>query len=136
VAHNAANHGHNQSGWQTFTGYISHHKRNTLFILVLSMVVWQHDRAGVWVLLCGGMRYIFVAAGWLMPWLAGPLRSTRRGKTVAVGQLVGLGIALVPVFPVGMSRTAAAITLLALAWSFALDIGWLFRQSTRAGASG
>lgn len=107
---------------------------DALFVLVLSVVVWQHDRAGAWVLLCGGMRYIFVAAGWVLPWLAGPLRSTRRGKTVAVGQLVGLGTALLPVLPVGTSSAVAATTLLALAWSFALDIGWLSRQSSRAGA--
>ena len=97
-------------------------------ILVLSILVWQHEKAGAWVLLCGLMRYGFVAAGWLLPWLARPLQSTRRGKTVAVGQLVGLSVALAPIVPAPLSASAAALTLTALAWSFAIDIMRLSRQ--------
>ena len=94
-------------------------------ILVLSILVWQHEKAGAWVLLCGLMRYGFVAAGWLLPWLAQPLQSTLRGKTVAVGQLVGLSVALAPIVAVPLSAVAAALTLTALAWSFGIDIARL-----------
>lgn len=97
-------------------------------ILVLSILVWQHEKAGAWVLLCGLMRYGFVAAGWLLPWLAQPLQSTLRGKTVAVGQLLGLSVALAPIVPAPLSESAAALTLTALAWSFAIDIARLSRQ--------
>jgi phosphatidylglycerophosphate synthase len=97
-------------------------------ILVLSILVWQHGKAGVWVLLCGLMRYLFVAAGRLLPWIAQPLRSTRRGKTVAVGQLLGLSVALAPIVPVPISAVVSAVTLAALAWSFAVDIRWLSRH--------
>jgi phosphatidylglycerophosphate synthase len=100
------------------------------FILVLSILVRQYGKAGVWVLLCGLMRYAFVAAGWLLPWLAGPLRATRRGRVVAVGQLLGLGVALAPVVPPPASAVAAAVTLAALAWSFAIDVMWLWRHKT------
>ena len=68
-------------------------------ILILSMLVWQHGKAGVWVIACGLMRYAFVAVGWVLPWMAGPLRSTTRGKTVAIGQFIGLGAALSPMVP-------------------------------------
>jgi phosphatidylglycerophosphate synthase len=98
------------------------------FILVLAVLVWQHGKAGVWVLLCGLMRYAFVAAGRLLPWLAGPLRPTLRGRTVAVGQLFGLSVALAPAVPPPLSVVAAATTLAALAWSFAIDVMWLARQ--------
>ena len=101
---------------------------DALLILVLSVLVWQHGKAGAWVLLCGLMRYGFVAAGWLLPWLARPLRSTRRGKAVAVGQLLGLSLALAPIVPVPPSAIVAASALAALAWSFAIDIRWLSRQ--------
>ena len=94
-------------------------------ILVLSVLVWQHGKAGPWVLLCGLMRYGFVAAGWLLPWLAAPLRSTRRGKTVAVAQVVGLGVALMPLVPAPVGARVAAVTLAALVWSFAVDVRWL-----------
>jgi phosphatidylglycerophosphate synthase len=101
------------------------------FILVLSWLVWHHGKAGAWVIVCGLMRYLFVAAGWLVPWMAGPLRSTIRGKSVAVGQLVGLGVALLPIVPVPLSRIVAAVTLGTLTWSFAVDIVWLKRQGPR-----
>lgn len=98
------------------------------FILVLSILVWQYGKAGVWVLLCGLMRYAFVAAGWLLPWLARPLRATRRGRIVAVGQLLGLSVALLPGIPPPAGAVAAGVTLAALAWSFAIDVMWLSRQ--------
>ena len=98
------------------------------FIFVLSILVWQHGKAGVWVLLCGLMRYAFVAAGWRLRWLARPLRATRRGRMVAVGQLFGLSVALAPTVPAPASAVAAAGTLAALAWSFATDVRWLSRH--------
>jgi phosphatidylglycerophosphate synthase len=99
-------------------------------ILILSVLVWRHEKAGAWVLACGLMRYGFVVAGWMLPWMAGPLRSTLRGKTVAIAQLVGLGTALLPAVPVPVSTIVAAITLALLVWSFAVDIAWLKRQAT------
>lgn len=95
---------------------------DALLILVLSILVWQHDKAGAWVLLCGVMRYAFVAAGWLLPWMKRPLTPTRRGKTVAVIQYIGLGAAMSPVFPSPASDVVAALTLSALVWSFAVDV--------------
>jgi phosphatidylglycerophosphate synthase len=98
-------------------------------ILILSVLVWRHGKAGAWVIACGLMRYGFVAAGWVLLWMAGPLRSTIRGKSVAVGQLVGLGLALWPIVPVPVSDLIAAVTLATLVWSFAVDIAWLKRQA-------
>ena len=103
------------------------------FILVLSILVWQEGKAGPWVLACGLMRYLFVAGGWAFRWLAAPLRATRRGRAVAVVQVVGLGVALAPAIPPSTSAAVAAGTLAALAWSFAIDIAWLWRQDRRAG---
>ena len=40
-------------------------------ILILSILVWLHGKAGPWVIACGLMRYTFVAAGWCCRgWLA------------------------------------------------------------------
>ena len=98
------------------------------FILVLSVLVWQSGKAGAWVVMCGLMRYVFVAGGWLLPWMAAPLRATLRGRIVAILQLVGLGVALAPVVPEPASAVVAALTLAALTWSFGVDIAWLARQ--------
>jgi phosphatidylglycerophosphate synthase len=110
---------------------------DALFILVLSVLVWQHQKAGMWVLAAGIMRYAFVAAGWVLPWLSRPLRATRRGKAAAVAQFVGLAVALAPIVPVPLSRGVAAAAVSALAWSFAIDVRFLWRNrpGVRATAS-
>ncbi len=102
---------------------------DALHILVLSVLVWQFGKAGPWVLGCGLMRYAFVAAGWRLSWLGRPLRSTFRGKAVAIAQLAGLGLALAPIVMPPPSAIVAGVTLAALAWSFALDVRhlWLHR---------
>jgi phosphatidylglycerophosphate synthase len=100
--------------------------------VALSVLVWRHHRAGAWVLACGFMRYGFVAAGWLLPWMAGPLTPTRRGKAIAVTQFVGLSAALLPAVPPPASAVVAAATLAGLTWSFALDIARLWRQREAA----
>ena len=38
---------------------------DVFLVLALSVLAWQYGKAGAWVLLCGLMRYVFVAAGWL-----------------------------------------------------------------------
>jgi phosphatidylglycerophosphate synthase len=104
---------------------------DAFFMLVLSILVWRHDKAGAWVVAIGLMRYAFVAAGWWLPWLARPLRSTWRGKAVAVGQFAGLGVALLPVVPVPASTLVSGAALAALVWSFAIDVKFLFKERAR-----
>ena len=101
-------------------------------IMTLTILVWQHGKAGVWVLLCGLMRYLFIAAGWPLPWMAGPLEPTRRAKTVAVIQMAALSSALVPVVPASVSVSVTAVALATLTWSFAIDVGRLWRSRPRA----
>jgi phosphatidylglycerophosphate synthase len=103
---------------------------DALFILVLSALVWHHGKAGAWVLACGLMRYAFVAARWPLPWMGGPLPPTRRGKTVAAVQFVGLAAALAPIVPSPASDGVAAVALALLAWSFAVDVRRLHKQRT------
>lgn len=101
---------------------------DAFFMLVLSILAWRHGKAGVWVLGIGLMRYLFVAAGWLLPWLARPLRATLRGKTMAVVTLVALGLSLAPAVSAGLSTLVCALALAALSWSFSVDIAYLWRH--------
>lgn len=94
-------------------------------LLVLSVLVWRYDKAGPWVLLIGLMRYLFVGAAWVLPWLGGPLTPTWRGKAIAVIQMVTLAIVLV--LPPTIASSAAAAALALLVWSFAVDIARLWR---------
>jgi phosphatidylglycerophosphate synthase len=96
-------------------------------ILVLSVLAWRWEKAGPWVLLSGLMRYLFVAAVALLPWMRRSLTPTWRGKTVAVCQMVGLIVTIGPVIPVPLSAVVAAAALALLAWSFAVDVVRLWR---------
>jgi phosphatidylglycerophosphate synthase len=106
---------------------------DSALVLALSILAWQHGKAGIWVLGIGLMRYAFAAAGWLLPWLTGPLSPTMRGKTVAVIQMGALSFVLAPFVPMQLSAAVAALSLATLVWSFAVDIGrlWRARRSVR-----
>ena len=67
--------------------------------LVLCALVLHLDKAGTWVLAAGLMRYAFVAAARLWPWLDGPLAPSWRRKTVCAVQITSLIICLAPVVP-------------------------------------
>jgi len=99
---------------------------DALFILGLCLAVFMLGKAGAWVLLLGLMRYLFIAAGQFLAWLNHPLPESFRRKTVCVWQVVTLMIAVIPPIPSGFASVTLAIALLLLAWSFYLDVRWLF----------
>jgi len=101
---------------------------DALLILVLALLVWQTGQAGLWVLLVGAMRYLFVAAGWRWTWLQGELPPSRRRQTVCVVQSVALLGALAPVVSPGLASAIALAALLLLTYSFTVDVLWLYRQ--------
>jgi phosphatidylglycerophosphate synthase len=101
---------------------------DAFLILVLSVLVLQFGKAGAWVLAAGAMRYAFVLAAGVWPWLAAPLPPSLRRKTVCVVQIVMLIVCLGPIIPVAWSTAIAATGLAALVYSFGVDIVWLARQ--------
>lgn len=104
---------------------------DALLLLGLSVLVWQAGQVGVWVLLIGGMRYAFVAAAWLLPWMQQPLPPSFRRKTACVVQGVVLAAILAPLVPGWLATVAAAAALIFLAGSFAADIRWLSLARSR-----
>lgn len=101
-------------------------------VLVLALMVWTAGKAGPWVLALGLMRYAFVAAGWRWRWLAAPLPPSGRRRAVCGVQIAVLAALLAPVLGPPLSAVAAAATLALLAWSFAVDVRWLWRARGRA----
>jgi phosphatidylglycerophosphate synthase len=99
---------------------------DAFLILLLSITVSQ--TYGAWVLAIGAARYVFLIAGWLMPWLAAPLPPRFWRKTVAAVQGIVLVAAAsgVPGRLVGM--IAVIIALMLLTESFGRDVIWLYRQ--------
>ncbi|WP_018865022.1 MULTISPECIES: CDP-alcohol phosphatidyltransferase family protein [Thioalkalivibrio] len=97
-------------------------------ILALSILVWWMTAVGAWVVLIGAMRYLFLAAQRIWPWLAEPLPPSRRRQAICVLQSGVLLVALLPgLHPVAAIGVALA-GLVALTGSFATDIRWLHRQ--------
>ena len=103
---------------------------DALLIVVLAILVWQHGKAGVWVLLSGLLRYVFVAAGWMLPWLERPLPASRRRQSICVVQVAGLIVAVVPEVPPAASAFLSAAALAALVWSFVVDVAWLRHRAS------
>lgn len=101
---------------------------DALLILVLSLAAALLDKAGLWVLLIGLMRYGFVAGGWIVPELNGELPPSFRRKLVCVVQIGALCLIVVPFVAPPYSTAIAAAALLALVYSFAVDIRFLLRQ--------
>jgi len=86
------------------------------------------------VLAIGLLRYGFVLAGWLLPWLRHPLPPNRRRKQICALQGVTLLLCLLP--PVGalVASGAAALALTVLVASFARDVRWLAESRLLGGA--
>jgi phosphatidylglycerophosphate synthase len=101
---------------------------DALLIQVLAILAWRHGKAGGWVLFSGLLRYLFVAAGWALEWMRRPLSPTIRGKVTCIVQIGGLLIALSPIVSPPLSDLVAAIALIALTGSFAVDVNRLWRQ--------
>lgn len=102
---------------------------DALLIMVLSVLTWTYGKAGVWVLASGLLRYLFVVAGWIRPWMARPLPPSRRRQTVCVVQIVALIACVAPIVTPPISTIIAAGALAALTWSFLTDTLWLIRNS-------
>jgi len=80
---------------------------------------------GAWVLVIGLLRYAFVAAGVLLPWLAAPLPARFSRKVVAAAQGVVLVTAVSGVLPAAAAGVVLLGALAALCWSFGRDVWWL-----------
>jgi phosphatidylglycerophosphate synthase len=97
--------------------------------LVLVLSVHAAGIVGAWVLAIGLMRYAFVAAGRLLPWLRGPLPPNYAAKTVAALQGVVLVVAGARVLGDGPATVLVGTALALLSWSFGRDVLRLWRAS-------
>jgi len=103
---------------------------DALLIQVLAILAWQYGKAGPWVLISGLLRYLFVAAGWVLPWMREPLFPSVRRKGICVVQTAGLILTILPPIVPPASEWLAAASLAALVYSFLVDTLWLWRHAT------
>lgn len=95
---------------------------------LLCLAAIDAGKAGLWLLPLGFMRYAFVAAMPLMPWLAAPLPPRTGRKTACVIQIAVLALLLAPPVAGAPATALAAAATLLLTLSFAADILWLWRR--------
>ena len=103
---------------------------DSAFALVLALHAAVSGAAGLFVVLLGLPRYLFVAASFVLPWLGNPLPERFSRKLVCVIQIGALIALQLPLAASGMLTPVIVGVCLALVWSFALDILWLWRTRT------
>ncbi|KUO13039.1 CDP-alcohol phosphatidyltransferase family protein [Streptomyces sp. DSM 15324] len=97
--------------------------------LILVLSVYVSMALGPWVLLVGAMRYVFVAAARVAPWLNAPLPPSMARKTVAALQGICLLVAGADLLPHSGNVAVMLLALGTLLWSFGRDVLWLYRTS-------
>jgi phosphatidylglycerophosphate synthase len=103
--------------------------------LLLVLSVFVAPSLGWWVLAIGLLRYAFVVAGWLVPWMRSTLPPRYWRKVVTAVAGIALIITASGVPPLAVRVTVTVIALALLVESFGRDVLWLatHRPSTRIG---
>jgi phosphatidylglycerophosphate synthase len=97
--------------------------------LVLVLSAYVATLLGPWVLAIGLMRYAFVAASRLLPWLRAPLPTRYSAKAVAALQGIALVVAAADVLRRPWAAALVGVALAFLVWSFGHDVAWLRRSA-------
>src|SRR3954454_1738216 len=96
--------------------------------LILALSVYVARAYGSWVLAIGAARYLFLAGGWLLPWMRAPLPPRRWRKVVAAMQGVVLTVAAADVLSRALTQAFLVAALAALAASVGDCVWWLWRR--------
>jgi phosphatidylglycerophosphate synthase len=96
--------------------------------LILILSVYVARAMGGWVLAIGAMRYAFLAAGWLLPWMRASLPERDWRKVVAASQGIVLAAAAADVLPRALNQGLLLGALALLAESCGRDTAWLWRR--------
>ena len=99
---------------------------DAFLLLVLSAFV--APILGLWVLAIGLMRYVFVAAGWMLPWLRLQLPPRYWRKVVTAVQGIALTLAASGLAP-DVAGVVVGVALVLLVESFGRDVLWLALRS-------
>tara|TARA_B100000029_G_scaffold282755_1_gene276643 strand:+ start:2055 stop:2762 length:708 start_codon:yes stop_codon:yes gene_type:complete len=98
---------------------------DAFFLFILSVLVWQSGKIGVWITAIGIIRYAFVISTLLAPWLGQTLPESFRRKLICAIQGISLLICLGPIVPPTFAALVGGVALCLLVISFGIDIQWL-----------
>jgi phosphatidylglycerophosphate synthase len=103
--------------------------------LLLVLGAFVAPTLGWWVLAIGLMRYAYVAAGWMLPWLRAKVPPRYWRKVVAAVCGIALTLGASALVPPPVAMLAIGIALVLLIESFGRDVIWLFRNRHASSAS-
>jgi len=98
--------------------------------LILVLSAYDVRIVGAWILAIGLMRYAFLAAGLLFPWMLAPLPFRYWRKVVAAACGVALLLVASGLLPSPVDVLVGAIALGLLIESFGRDVIWLVRVNS------
>jgi phosphatidylglycerophosphate synthase len=99
---------------------------DAFLLLVLSTYI--APAIGWWVLTIGLLRYAFIVAGWLLPWMRRTLPPRYWRKVVTAVAGIALVAAASTLVPAWASLAAVLVALALLLESFGRDTLWLIRR--------
>jgi phosphatidylglycerophosphate synthase len=106
---------------------------DALFILAISLLAMAAGAVGAWVLLCGGMRYVFLLAGHFDERLTAALPPSLRRKSIYVAQAGAPIVALTPLCPPPAAAALCGAAFLLVLYSFGADCALLMRPRLEPG---
>jgi phosphatidylglycerophosphate synthase len=93
--------------------------------LLLVLSAYLVPQLGWWVLIIGMLRYAFVAAGWMLPWMLATLPPRYWRKVVTAVAGVALAVAASELMPWWADYAVTLVALALLIESFGRDVIWL-----------
>lgn len=103
--------------------------------LLLVLSVYVAADLGWWVLSIGALRYLFVVAGWIWPWMNSTLPPRYWRKVVTAVAGVALVVAASGLFPWWVDLAVVLFAIALLFESFGRDVLWLVVEHRRVQAA-
>lgn len=97
-------------------------------IAALAILGWRSGSAGPWILVAGALRYGFLALLWWAPALRAELPFSQRRRVICVLQVAALLVCAAPFLTPFVTVPVAAMSVLLLTVSFAIDFEFLWRH--------
>ncbi len=95
---------------------------DSLYVLVITLLVWDLDKAGLWVMGSGLLRYVYISLGYWLPSLRTPLPPSLRRSLIGIINSVLLTLCLLPPIQAPLAALMALLGLVLTLVSFVRDV--------------